>query len=348
MTLRFIDGFEGYDKANASKYWNYAYFDNFAYISNVGRNGGNCLNTVYSADSEALFERTLNFDTTGAYITIGFAFKLISAHSVDEICQLIVPGWPDGATAVGVNGSLQLEFKRRYSTSLSAIYTHTEPLLVNTWYYIEMKSYIDSSSGRIIGRINEQQVCDWTGDNLPYGGSNYITKFRIQVGAWEAIAIDDVYLLDDSGSVNNDFLGDVRVDAIYPSSAGNYSQLTPSAGNNYECVDETSFDDSDYVEGAVDGNKDSYNYADVPTDLDDAGIFGIKLSNISKRTAGSDNRKIKGFLRTGSTDYEETTAQSLSEEFHISDVVWEADPSDSNDWTKAKINACEFGMEVNT
>ena len=346
MTLRFIDGFEGYDKSDVSKYWNYGYINTYAYISNVGRNGGNCLNTDYSAGSTAKFERTLNFDTTGAYITIGFAFKLTYPNGVEEICQLIVPGWSDGATAVGVNSSFQLEFKRRSSTFLSAIYTHPEPLLVDTWYYIEMKSYIDSSSGRIIGRINEQQVCDWTGDNVPYSASNYITKFRIEVGAWEGIAIDDVYLLDDSGSVNNDFLGDVRVDAIHPSSAGNYSQLTPSAGNNYECVDETSFDDSDYVEGATDGNKDSYNYADVPTDLDDAGIFGIKLSNISKRTAGSDNIKIKGFLRTGSTDYEETTAQSLSEEFHISDVVWEVDPSDSNDWIKAKINACEFGVEV--
>lgn len=26
---------------------------------------------------------------------------------------------------------------------------------------------------------------------------------------------------------------------------------------------------------------------------------------------------------------------------------FEKDPSDSGDWTQAKINACEFGVEVN-
>ena len=152
--------------------------------------------------------------------------------------------------------------------------------------------------------------------------------------------------MDGSGTTNNDFLGDIRVDAIHPNGAGNYTQLTPSAGSNYECVDETNMDDSDYVEGANAGDKDSYTYGSVPTDLDDAAIFGIQLRNQAVRTAESDNIKMKGFLRTGSTDYEETTAQSLDDVVKSKRIVWEDDPSDSNVWTQAKINACEFGMEV--
>jgi len=105
-------------------------------------------------------------------------------------------------------------------------------------------------------------------------------------------------------------------------------------------------DDSDYVEGANAGEIDSYAYGSVPTDLDDASIFGIQLRNQAVRTAESDNIKMKGFLRTGSTDYKETTGQSLSTICKSKSIIWEDDPSDSGDWTQAKINACEFGMEV--
>jgi hypothetical protein len=138
----------------------------------------------------------------------------------------------------------------------------------------------------------------------------------------------------------------VRVDAINPNGAGNHTDLTPSTGSNYECVNEAIIDESDYVEGANAGDKDSYSYPNVPTDLDDTGIYAVEINTISQRTAASDNIKIDGFIRTGSTDYNASDDLSLADSWSKKSFIFERDPSDSNVWTQAKINACEFGVEV--
>ena len=226
----------------------------------------------------------------------------------------------------------------------------TVKLELGRWYYMEIKYKIHASTGVAQFRLDEELLMDFTGDTY-YTGSTNISwcQFRFPddyaVGS-QWTQIDDLYLADTEGSENNDFLGDVRIDTIHPDGAGNYTQLTPSAGANYECVDEAGYSSSDYVEGITPGNKDSYTYGSVPTDLDDTGIIGLQIRQNCKRTAGTDNIKIDPFIRTGSTDYSQTV-QSLSDSFSEKqgDIIID-DPSDSNPWTQAKINACEFGMEV--
>jgi hypothetical protein len=222
----------------------------------------------------------------------------------------------------------------------------SNPIENNTWYYLELKVNCKNSNGKMIARLNEQELFDYTGDTGSQSSPGYVNGFKFNTTAYNAFRLDDIYVCNGQGSVNNDFLGDVRIDAIHPNGAGNYAQLTPSAGNNYECIDEDPYDESDYVEGANVGEKDSYSYGNVPTDIDDMAIYGIFLNNQVKRTANADNIKMKGFLRTGSIDYTEASGQSLSDTFKKQKTIWEEDPSDSGDWTQAKINACEFGMEV--
>jgi hypothetical protein len=203
-------------------------------------------------------------------------------------------------------------------------------------------------------RIDEQLVYDYSGDtctttnvfppyDITYCQFAFDTDYQEPLFSTE---VDDIYIADTSGSENNDFLGDIRIDAIHPNGAGNHTDLTPSTGNNYECVDEIAIDEADYVEGVNATDKDSYTYGSVPTDLDDAGIIGLQIRNFGKRTAAATNIKIDPFIRTGSTDYSQAV-QDLPDSFGEvrGDIVLD-DPSDSGDWTQAKINACEFGMEV--
>ena len=226
----------------------------------------------------------------------------------------------------------------------------TVKLEPNRWYYMELKYKIHGSTGIAQFRLDEQLLMDFTGDTYYTGGTDVswgiMRLYNDYSNPSQYGEFDDVYLADTEGTEYNDFLGDVRIDTIHPNGAGNYTQLTPSAGSNYECVDETGYSSSDYVEGANVGEKDSYAYADVPTDLDDTGIYALQIRQNCKRTAPTNNIKIDPFLRTGSTDYSQTV-QSLSDGFteKQGDIVIE-DPSDSNAWTQAKINACEFGVEV--
>ena len=110
-------------------------------------------------------------------------------------------------------------------------------------------------------------------------------------------------------------------------------------------MDETQYDDSDYVSSANIGDKDSYDYDAVPTELDDSGIYVLRMVSFPKRTVPADNIKLKHLVRQGGSDYTQTE-QSLPETFYMLEDYVEKDPSDNSDWTKAKINSAEFGVEV--
>ena len=98
---------------------------------------------------------------------------------------------------------------------------------------------------------------------------------------------DDLYVCDSAGSTNNGFLGDCRIDTIYPSGAGNYTQFTPSTGSNYTCVDETAPNTTDYVDGATVGDRDSYALGNLSA-LSSQTVYGVQVNAaILKDDAGS-------------------------------------------------------------
>ena len=350
MTLLHIDGFEGYGKEDVLSFWaSGSYIDTSSLIDQTGRRNGYCLN---APDRTSTSDWRLRWSNTNPIdeqvMIVGCAFRM-GANLGNVTVSFLTIKNPMGSTIanVGINTDYTISVSYSPSNTNQILYI-SEILDQNVWYYLELKGKMSSPGGIVVCRLNEQIIYEnYNLDTVAYQASGtQIGSVQFYISSYNRIAIDDIYILDTTGTKNNDFLGDIRVDSIHPDGAGNYTQLTPSAGNNYECVDETNMDSADYVEGANAGEKDSYSYGSVPTDLDDAAIFGTQLRNQAVRTAESDNIKVKGFLRTGSTDYEESTAQSLSTIYKSKSIIWEDDPSDSNVWTKAKINACEFGVEV--
>ena len=348
MTLLHMDGFEGYGKEDVLSFWDTgSYIDVTSLIDQSGRRGGYCVNTGERNNSsqwQLIWANPNPFDNQ--IIAVGCAFKFPTTNS-NENTLISINGFGDPIAWVTLDSSERLLIKRKPSSTASIRYT-SEILTPYTWYYLELKTRLSTTEGFIQCKLNEQILFEeYNVDTYSYVAyGSQISSVHFKNGTYCQMWMDDIYILDTTGSKNNDFLGDIRVDSIHPNGAGNYTDLTPSAGNNYECVDETNMDDTDYVEGANAGEIDSYTYGSVPTDIDDAAIFGIQLRNQAIRTAESDNIKMKGLLRTGSTDYKESTAQSLADIVKSKVVIWEDDPSDSNSWTQAKINACEFGVEV--
>jgi hypothetical protein len=348
MTLLQFNGFEGYtdpyDQRDASDFITSIQKNNTVY--STGRNGGNSL----KYDDDAFSGNYVYFsfpsidNTKQAIMGMAVKFGNLSktANSVIAFAEAMGAYAGFEADLVG-NGDLRLKIKY-YNTSLAS---YDLPLTANQWYYIEAQVSVRDTLGVGIIRVNEQEVVNFSGDTKsPIAASSTIQFFRLQMPFGSKMEVDDIYIADNQGSENNDFLGDIRIDAIHPNGAGNYSQFTPSAGNNYECVGETELDESDYVSHLTTGEKDSYTYGSVPTDLDDAGIIGLQIRNNAQRTAAATNIKIDPFIRTGSTDYSQT-AYDLPDAIGMveTDIIID-DPSDSNPWTQARINACEFGMEV--
>jgi hypothetical protein len=350
MALLTFQGFEGYssveDFMESNDDWDVTVDASTPYLT-TGRMGGSCLKQDPMYMMAAIL--SYSFYTTNNTIIVGVAFKLENPYG-DSVSNNIISttGAGYGFTKFNikyVGGNLVAE---KIENTTSTIYGSI-PIDEDTWYYLELKAYKHFTEGILQARLNEQLFADAYGDMRYSSDNDGFIKVSFKIDnerdtIYKAY-FDDIYICDGSGSEFNDFLGDIRIDAVYPNGAGNHADLTPSVGNNYECVDESEFDDSDYVSSANVGDIDTYTYQDVPTEIDDSGIIALKMVSNAKRTVPADSVKIQHVIRQGSTDYNQAS-QSLPDAFKaVEDYVTE-DPSDSNPWTKAKINSAEFGVEV--
>ena len=205
------------------------------------------------------------------------------------------------------------------------------------WYYIELKALIDPTAGTLELRINGASKATFSG-NTRATGTSQIT--RVLGGNYSLYA--NWYICDDAGAVNNDFLGDCKVVCILPNGAGNSSQFTPSAGANYENVDDaTPDDDTTYNAASVAGYKDTYAMGDVTITGTIKGVQALVLAR--KDDAGSRTARI--LCRSGAADYNGDTF-SLLDSYVYNRKIWEADPATAAAWDEAGINAAEFGLEL--
>lgn len=234
--------------------------------------------------------------------------------------------------------------------------TSSESLSDNTWYYIEIKVTIgDAGVGSFTVRLNgvpmtnlnavsadtrngATGICNRVNFNHPANNGS-VTQDR-----------DDVYVCNDvdsgiTGAPNNDFLGDIRVQARFPNGNGNSSQLVGSdadSTDNYLLVDEaTPDDDTTYVESATPGDKDTYTFEDLAPGT--GTVYGVNiLPCVRKTDAGS--RSIKTISRLSATEEDGPERAVLDNYSYLWDVR-NGDPG-GGQWTVTDVNGAEFGVKV--
>jgi hypothetical protein len=91
-------------------------------------------------------------------------------------------------------------------------------------------------------------------------GTTNATQLRIGniTGADYSTYFDDIYIDNTTGESSAAPVPILRFYHVTPTGAGNYTQFDPSAGSNYQCVDEIPPNESDYVSTAVTDEYDSY------------------------------------------------------------------------------------------
>jgi len=216
-------------------------------------------------------------------------------------------------------------------------------LVAGNWYWCEFKVVVDDSTGSYELKIGGATVASASGVDTQIGSNAYYGSARFSGMIGPVLRVDDWYVCNGAGSVNNDFLGNVRVSAIFPAGAGNSTQWTPSAGSNYQCVDENpGNDDTDYVETDTSSNKDLYDYDSLGSTDD---IKGLQI-NTDCRETDATSFSIITPIRSGGADYDDS-AQNIGSTDYVTRVrVAELDPDTSALWTYTGINNAEFGIKV--
>ena len=227
--------------------------------------------------------------------------------------------------------------------------TGTTVLAPGVWYYIEFKVFVHDSTGTVDVKINGVSEIALTGQDTRNGGTGVIGEFYIGTLSTNNNfdpAYDDLVLLDTTGSApNNTFLGDVRVETLTANGNGNSSQLVGSDGNstdNYLLIDEsTPNSDTDYVQSATVGDKDTYTYSDLtPTT---GTIFGVQAVPFARKTdAGT--RSIKSVARLSATETDSADAVLMTTYRYFPDMR-ETKPG-GGAWSISDVNSAEFGVKV--
>ncbi len=150
------------------------------------------------------------------------------------------------------------------------------------------------------------------------------------------VDIDDIVIGDSTyGRPAESF-----VVAQFPTGAGSSTQFTPSAGSNWENVDERPMSMTNYNETAVAGDRDQYTFDDIPFD----GTFrAAKLSALVQRDGVIVNAFVS-FITSGTEDGTSTAVGSAGVA-RLIEHIWDYDPGTAGALTRTALNGCEGGIE---
>lgn len=219
--------------------------------------------------------------------------------------------------------------------------------LDGNWHYIEVYAVIHDSTGRLTVKIDGNTVIDFTGDTRNGGTSTNIDAVRFRSGRYVngacVVSIDDFYACDTTGTTNNTFLGDVRVQTMLPNAAGSSTQLTPTgSANNWANVSEVPYNNATYNASATVGQSDLYGLSDLVAGT--TAVLGVQtVVHMQKSDAGAANAKVA--LKSGGSVYYDAT-RSLGTSPAAYTQVREIDPATSTAWTVSGANTLEAGVEV--
>jgi len=229
----------------------------------------------------------------------------------------------------------------RFSTlvgSSSQIY----PL--NQEHLFEAYVKIDASSGQAICKMNGVEVINFKG-NTQNGGAGVIDNF--QPGVTYQSYTTNCYF-DDIVVDNANWIGGTRILGRAVEANGANNDWTPSAGNNYECVDEVPPDASDYVYTNVGSNYDLYQVksADI-TDLE--AIKCVQVCAFGWQEGAPTPVNIQPMVRAGATPalyYGASSATQTTSYGHW--TLWENNPDTASPWVLSQVNSLQIGMQALT
>jgi len=269
----------------------------------------------------------------------GFAFRVASLPSSGSPIFVI----EESTATSGFHLSLHVEPAGylRVHRGNTVLETGTTALSVDTWYFFEIKWTIDNTTGVFELRINGSATpeLDFSGDTQN-GGAAYAQNVNLD-STTSGNDFDDFYVADSAGG--QDFYGDVTVETLVADGAGASASFTPSAGSNYQNVEELpTDDDTTYNESSTVDHDDRFTHGNLSTDTD--VILGVQVGIWAKKDdAGA--REMRVLAEDGTTEGE-GAAHALSTEYVWYTDMFEDHPSGAAAWTESEVNTGEFGYTI--
>lgn len=215
------------------------------------------------------------------------------------------------------------------------------------WCCLEGHIVFDGAVGVVQLKVDGVDVADASG--LDTGATVWVVRpghtsefgaYPFNVGMIQYI--DDLAINDVNGTENNSWIGRGGIYPVCVNAAGTHSEFTPSAGSNWECVDEVPpDDDTSYVESATVGHRDLYATSGlVPADGLISAVQWCGMARLAEPGIGG----VRRLVRHSGVDYESADL-TVDASYRAKRDILELAP-DGTPWTVAKVNALEIGQKV--
>lgn len=336
MAILFIDGFDWFDNNvltnDVNRWTSDGTGSRHDAITTGLRNGHGRARQLQTG---SFLSRAIGQNLTTVHCA--FAYRFTQTPGGDTPVVQFRDGISENAT-IELNSSGNLKLVRGFTD----LVTGTTTLNPNTWYHIAIKYFVNNSTGTFELRLNgaaSPEISFGPGDSQNTANA-YVSNISLR-GAFENFQYDDFVLADDTGS--QAFLGDYDVYTILPDGAGASAQFTPSAGSNFQNVDENPNDgDTTYNESSTIGHKDRFTMGNVPADTDT--IYAVQVGAIAKKTdVGS--RELNVLAYDGTTEGAGPDV-ALNTSFGWVIGMFEDHPTGAAAWTETEVNSMEAGYEV--
>lgn len=278
------------------------------------------------------------------FVRVGINVTGVTGSSAPLIRTYDSAGASQVTLSINAARSALSVFRGSYSGTLLA----TIPLVtkLDKWFCIELRVVVDNAAGVVQVKRNGALLIDYTGNTQATANAN-IGKVEFSsssgnVGVYGYY--DDIAINDTAGTVNNSWVGRGGIYKSLPDGAGDNTDLTPSAGANWQCVDERPPNDAtDYVSSAVVDDYDLYTTAgtSAPAAGDVSAVVLWARARLSEAGAGNIATVIKpNAAETDSADY------ALDVSWDYVSTLYEQNPETAAAWSVAEVDAAQIGVKV--
>lgn len=350
MALLFIDGFDHYDpQALDAEGVAWLARGKAAYLSPQATRINGRRPSSYAlrlpAGSGGGYVKNLDATQTGLIVGAALRVALFENTGVEPVLLGVRDINSQVAHLVKIGDDGRLKLYRWQNGYEQLISTSVASAPARGWHYVELQVTQGASNGVLSVRINGILAIQMSAQNTTQGGGQLVTAFIGAVPGQSCpltLDVDDFYIADTTGTINNTFLGDVRVDALHAQANGSLNQWTvnPPSATAWEAVRDE--DESTAIRAESVGLRQSFDVEPLPV-MATPAIHGVQLTLLARKTDAGLG-KVKGLVVSGAQ-----TAVSpditLQEQLAWHSTLFERNPNGNVQWTEAAFNAAEFGVE---
>lgn len=344
--LIFCDGFDHYTTAQATS------GQKWDTITSVGSSSVTISATAARTGGQgAILNWQTLFKSVPNQVTyvVGMAFQLKTADATGGFATVLA--FSDGGTAqvfLSIDSGGHI-VAHRGGTVLG---TSTGTVSLSQYRYLEAKLTVGTgTSGALVVRVDGSIFLNLTGINTQNTANTQINIIGVGLNTQFGVMwIDDVYICDTTtpntaGNNNADFLGDVKVTALYPNAAGAFTQYTrggTNTGQDYSQVNEATPDeDTTYVVDSTVNDRDSFKFTSISLV---GSIFAAVLWSRARKDDAS-VRTLANVARSSAVD-QVGANYNLASAYQYYGTVFELDPATTVLWTTTGLNLAEFGVKT--